>query len=209
MPVPPHAALSPNTPVAIILKQDQPTGRQVTGLVSQILTRGDHPRGVKVRLTDGRVGRVQRVLDAVPSNTTTNIPASVPVDDSERAGAGAFDGGYDHHDKGATATSPTRGGRRGRGDRGRGRGGKPWREAAGPAPRNGDGEERADAAFDLTAFIKDGRGKGGKRRQSQQSQQGATGGDSVPEVGTVRCPVCGEFEGDERAVQHHVESHFS
>jgi hypothetical protein len=22
------------------------------------------------------------------------------------------------------------------------------------------------------------------------------------------CPVCGEFEGDESAVAHHVESHF-
>jgi uncharacterized repeat protein (TIGR03833 family) len=47
------------TPVSIILKQDQPTGRQVQGTVAEILTRGDHPRGIKVRLTDGRIGRVQ------------------------------------------------------------------------------------------------------------------------------------------------------
>lgn len=25
---------------------------------------------------------------------------------------------------------------------------------------------------------------------------------------TATCPVCGNFEGDERAVAHHVESHF-
>jgi hypothetical protein len=27
-------------------------------------------------------------------------------------------------------------------------------------------------------------------------------------VEAVVCPVCGEFEGDERAVAHHVEGHF-
>jgi hypothetical protein len=32
------------------------------------------------------------------------------------------------------------------------------------------------------------------------------GGKGVEEV--VKCPVCGEFEGDERAVAHHVEEHF-
>lgn len=49
--------------VSIVLKQDQPTGRQVQGTVAELLTRGDHPRGVKVRLSDGRVGRVQSVLE--------------------------------------------------------------------------------------------------------------------------------------------------
>ncbi|KAF3923251.1 hypothetical protein ABW21_db0200961 [Orbilia brochopaga] len=61
-PVPARAAIAPNIPVSIITKQDQPTGRQVVGRVAQILTKGDHPSGVKVRLVDGRVGRVQRVL---------------------------------------------------------------------------------------------------------------------------------------------------
>jgi hypothetical protein len=26
---------------------------------------------------------------------------------------------------------------------------------------------------------------------------------------TASCPVCGNFEGDEMAVAHHVESHFA
>lgn len=47
--------------VSIVLKQDQPTGREVQGVVQDLLTRGNHPRGIKVRLSDGRVGRVQRM----------------------------------------------------------------------------------------------------------------------------------------------------
>lgn len=60
---PPHQSLKPrHTQVAIVLKPDQGSGREVEGTVLEILTRGDHPRGVKVRLTDGRVGRVQRLI---------------------------------------------------------------------------------------------------------------------------------------------------
>lgn len=58
--------------VAIVLKQDQPTGRESQGIVQDILTRGNHPRGIKVRLTDGSVGRVQRMTSEI---TTTSKPA--------------------------------------------------------------------------------------------------------------------------------------
>ncbi|GAA6027058.1 hypothetical protein JCM8097_006078 [Rhodosporidiobolus ruineniae] len=58
----PHRLLTPGTRVAITLKQDQGTDRTVEGEVAERLTKGDHPRGVKVRLTDGRVGRVVRTL---------------------------------------------------------------------------------------------------------------------------------------------------
>lgn len=34
----------------------------MTGIVADVLTSGDHPRGVKVRLRDGRVGRVQGLV---------------------------------------------------------------------------------------------------------------------------------------------------
>ena len=51
----------PGASVSIVLKQDQPTGREVQGVVQDLLTRGNHPRGIKVRLSDGRVGRVQRM----------------------------------------------------------------------------------------------------------------------------------------------------
>ncbi|CAI7630201.1 unnamed protein product [Penicillium glandicola] len=65
--VPPSRAINPGTSVNIILKADQPTGRTVPGRVSELLTRGDHPRGVKVRLTDGRVGRVQSLRSGEPT----------------------------------------------------------------------------------------------------------------------------------------------
>jgi uncharacterized repeat protein (TIGR03833 family) len=47
--------------VDIVLKQDQGTGRTVNGVISQVLSRGDHPWGIKVKLKDGSVGRVQKV----------------------------------------------------------------------------------------------------------------------------------------------------
>ncbi len=49
--------------VAIVLKQDQRTGRQTIGVVKDLLTNSNfHPHGIKVRLTDGQVGRVQNIL---------------------------------------------------------------------------------------------------------------------------------------------------
>ncbi len=49
--------------VAIVLKQDQRTGKQTTGIVKDLLTNSNfHPQGIKVRLTDGQVGRVQEIL---------------------------------------------------------------------------------------------------------------------------------------------------
>ncbi|KAJ3051730.1 ATPdependent RNA helicase, partial [Rhizophlyctis rosea] len=63
-PVPTQRQVKYGVRVAIVLKQDQPTGRTVEGEVADILTRGDHPRGIKVRLKDGRVGRVQWLVTA-------------------------------------------------------------------------------------------------------------------------------------------------
>ena len=49
--------------VAIILKQDQQTGKQTIGVVKDLLTNSAfHPHGIKVRLMDGQVGRVQEIL---------------------------------------------------------------------------------------------------------------------------------------------------
>ena len=49
--------------VAIVLKQDQRTGRQTVGVVKDLLTNSNfHPHGIKVRLTSGQVGRVQEIL---------------------------------------------------------------------------------------------------------------------------------------------------
>lgn len=49
--------------VDIVLKKDQRTGKLTRGIVREILTRtASHPNGIKVRLTDGRVGRVKKIL---------------------------------------------------------------------------------------------------------------------------------------------------
>lgn len=56
--------IRPGLRVAIVLKQDQRTGKQTVGVVRDILTSSAfHPHGIKVRLQDGQVGRVQQVLD--------------------------------------------------------------------------------------------------------------------------------------------------
>ncbi|MDP2951380.1 MAG: YwbE family protein [bacterium] len=48
--------------VEIVLKQDQRTGKLTSGRVADILTSSSfHPRGIKVRLIDGQVGRVQKI----------------------------------------------------------------------------------------------------------------------------------------------------
>jgi len=55
--------IRPGTRVAIVLKQDQRTGKRTTGVVKDLLTNSNfHPHGIKVRLTDGQVGRVQEIL---------------------------------------------------------------------------------------------------------------------------------------------------
>ncbi len=49
--------------VAIVLKQDQRSGKLTEGVVDRILTKSAfHPHGIKVRLTDGQVGRVKEIL---------------------------------------------------------------------------------------------------------------------------------------------------
>jgi conserved hypothetical protein len=48
--------------VGIVLKADQRTGRITRGIVADILTKSAfHPHGIKVRLTDGQVGRVKEI----------------------------------------------------------------------------------------------------------------------------------------------------
>ncbi len=48
--------------VSIVLKQDQKTGKLTGGVVKEILTKSAfHPHGIKVRLADGQVGRVQKI----------------------------------------------------------------------------------------------------------------------------------------------------
>lgn len=55
--------IKPGSLVAIVEKQNQRSGLITNGQVKDILTNSQiHPRGIKVRLTDGQVGRVQKIL---------------------------------------------------------------------------------------------------------------------------------------------------
>jgi uncharacterized repeat protein (TIGR03833 family) len=55
--------IRPGKRVEIILKKDQRTGKRTVGVVQDILTSSAfHPHGIKVRLVDGQIGRVQEVL---------------------------------------------------------------------------------------------------------------------------------------------------
>lgn len=52
------------TKVMLVQKQDQRTGKLTEGIVMRILTNSrNHPRGIKVMVEGGVVGRVQRICD--------------------------------------------------------------------------------------------------------------------------------------------------
>lgn len=51
------------TKVKIVQKQHQQTGELTEGIVKDLLTNSViHPRGIKVRLVSGLIGRVQEIL---------------------------------------------------------------------------------------------------------------------------------------------------
>lgn len=189
----------PGAGVHIVLKKDQPTGRTVSGIVGEVLTRGNHPRGIKVRLTDGRVGRVQAM------NTNTNSNDNTVGTD----GVGSVDLGGPEQE---SSWGGGRGGRRG----GRRSGGRGYRGGAGD-----EGEVPAESVG-LDAYVTPGyggrqRGKKGRGRGAGEGVQDAgevgevvagVDGAGSGDAGVIRCPVCEVFEGDEVAVAHHVARHF-
>lgn len=147
--VPTTQQVIPGAAVSIVLKADQPTGREVQGLVQDLLTRGDHSRGIKVRLQDGRVGRVQRMAGRP---TPAGVPR--PLTDAPTAIVVSYqDDEY----------------------------------MSGPPPRS------------LADFIPD------FERAANIAPPGPE--PAACSTATATCPICGEFEGDEMAVSHHVEEH--
>jgi uncharacterized repeat protein (TIGR03833 family) len=49
--------------VKIVLKKDQRTGKLTEGVVKDLLTSAPvHHRGIKVRLENGQIGRVQEII---------------------------------------------------------------------------------------------------------------------------------------------------
>lgn len=64
MPISSRSAVPPGTHVMVVQKQDQRTGKLTEGIVKDILTNSPtHPRGIKVRLESGIVGRVQKIVE--------------------------------------------------------------------------------------------------------------------------------------------------
>ena len=63
MGVPVRSQLQPGMRVQVIEKHNQRSGQLTEGIIGRILTNSPrHPHGIKVMLSDGRVGRVQAIL---------------------------------------------------------------------------------------------------------------------------------------------------
>ncbi|KAF7953477.1 uncharacterized protein EAE97_000876 [Botrytis byssoidea] len=212
-PVPRIALLHPGTPVSIVLKMDQGSGREVKGFVGELLTRGDHPRGVKVRLRDGRVGRVQRLCTEGEAEEGEGGMRGLGRNGEVGGGEGGRSVGQDERTGGMW--------------RGGGSGGKTYSDF------RTDGYDASSAASTSAgACLEDyivvkGNRKGKKstaeenrfnegsimeqeesgRNDEEEVLEGRSTGD-VFKSAMSTCPVCGEFEGDEIAVAHHVNGHF-
>jgi uncharacterized repeat protein (TIGR03833 family) len=59
-----RANIKPGLRVAIVLKNDQRSGKRTEGIVKDVLTNSaTHPHGIKVWLKSGEIGRVQEILN--------------------------------------------------------------------------------------------------------------------------------------------------
>ncbi len=53
----------PGMKVAVVLKENQGTDKLDEGIVDEVLTKSlTHPKGIKVKLRDGKIGRVQKIF---------------------------------------------------------------------------------------------------------------------------------------------------
>lgn len=86
--VPTMQQVVPGAGVSVVLKKDQPTGRETTGIVQDLLTRGNHPRGIKVRLRDGQVGRVQRMTMLASADDAASATAAAASSPPSAGGRG-------------------------------------------------------------------------------------------------------------------------
>jgi uncharacterized repeat protein (TIGR03833 family) len=177
----------PGAGVSIVLKVDQPTGNEVQGIVGEVLGRGNHPRGIKVKLQDGRVGRVQRIVnEAIARDASEGFSnlgrngeaqpvafgssASPPAISSSRLFSDIRNDPYDY-----TSASTSR------------------------------------EPINLADYIKPSKNRR-KKAVSKESESVEEPTDSslaaTSAITIVTCPVCGLFEGDEEAVAFHANTHF-
>jgi len=62
--LPKRSEIHPGARVQIVEKHNQRTGALTEGIVARVLTKSpSHPHGIKVMMVDGKVGRVQAVID--------------------------------------------------------------------------------------------------------------------------------------------------
>jgi uncharacterized repeat protein (TIGR03833 family) len=58
-----RSQIKPGNRVKIVLKRHQRSGKLTEGIVKEILTNSStHPHGIKVRLTNSKIGRVQTII---------------------------------------------------------------------------------------------------------------------------------------------------
>ncbi|KAK3367822.1 hypothetical protein B0H63DRAFT_86548 [Podospora didyma] len=213
--VPTIREVIPGAEVNIVLKADQRTGRTVSGAVQQVLTKGNHPRGIKVRLEDGRVGRVQTMVGGAGTSATT-ISRAAAASAPPTSGGANLPRAFPSHYVSPLVHSVTR----------------PGPSQALQRPVDGRSDEPAPQ-FTLDAFIKPARqrnrGMVAARRsgstaevegksaaatsssapESQDTEPSSSATGQSPQDNTsVRCPVCLEFEGDAMAVSHHIGTHY-
>jgi hypothetical protein len=132
---------------------------------------------VKVRLQDGRVGRVQKLVSAEEGQRGEAIVGG------SGAGLGRDGGG-------------------GSASRGSGmRGGRIERDIRDEDEYLYDEHQKPDgASLGLFAALEEA----DQRHREELGKEGVV----AEKEEVAECPVCGNFKGDERAVAHHVESHF-
>ena len=64
MSVPKRSDIQPGLRVQVIEKHNQASGQLTEGIVARILTKSPtHPHGIKVLLVNGKVGRVQAIVE--------------------------------------------------------------------------------------------------------------------------------------------------
>ncbi|KAK1753662.1 MFS multidrug transporter [Echria macrotheca] len=179
--VPTTRQVLPGASVNIVLKADQPTGRTVTGVVQDVLTRGNHPRGIKVRLIDGRVGRVQTMAAATAQPSLSIPPEADALEEVD------VSNGHPRAPRQPRHLMSQR------------------NETELPT------SSISLDAYIKPAKQRRAAGKGKANRDTDSTATSSTANPtSRPEqrAETSSCPVCGNFEGDPAAVAHHVASHF-
>jgi uncharacterized repeat protein (TIGR03833 family) len=196
--IPTYNQVLPGTSVSIVLKEDQPTGRQVQGVVGEILTGGNHPRGIKVRLKDGRVGRVQKLVSEdgkTGDGDISGLGSNSELSRNDDAAFAQLGIAPQANSVNSTLSSP---------------------RPAQPPPKYQDfrydgyeAPEREEANLeDYVVFKTKVKGKKGKKKIEDQEAIAEAQGETSASTMTIACPMCGDFDGDEAAVAHHVEGHF-